>query len=256
VITCPHLKAEVDKADAAAKDAEATAKRAGPATKASTDLNAATLREFADNIRSNVPEVFRSYGVIACGAALGDTEFQKDFILQKQREICGEIESGKPGVIASVTADLAEDSAHAASTAIYYSLQCRIDYILETHLPSLTRDFAKAVDKALGEAYRLVFDVDILNSEGQIGGEDDPAFISDLAELKVSAGGCGYRRTESRGVFLNAMNSALPQMMGDDNEPGLCPRLRQFSGLTPSRKQIAPPGGQPSSRQKANGLQK
>jgi hypothetical protein len=236
VITCPNLKAEVEEADAAAKDAEATAKRAGPSTKASADLYAAALRELANNIRSNVPEELRSYGIVACGAALGDTDFQKDFILQKQHEICGDILNDKPGVIASVAADLAEDSAHAASTAIYYSLQCRIDYILETHLPSLTREFAKAVDKALGEAYHLVFDVDILSPEGQIDGEDDPAFISDLAGLKVSAGGCGYRRTELRGVFLNAMSSALPQMMGDDNEDGLWPSLAPVLGPNSFKK--------------------
>ena len=51
--------------------------------------------------------------------------------------------------IKSVSTKPAEDSAHAASTASYYSLQCRTDFLLKTHLPSLTRDLARAVDEAL-----------------------------------------------------------------------------------------------------------
>ena len=76
--------------------------------------------------------------------------------------------------IESVSIKLTVDSAHAASTAIYYSLQCRADFLLETHLPSLTRDLARAVDDALRGAYTKAFGFDILGPNGQCPGERDP----------------------------------------------------------------------------------
>jgi len=41
---------------------------------------------------------------------------------------CGDPESGDVGTIARVTDALAERSAHCAHTAIFYSLQSRVDY--------------------------------------------------------------------------------------------------------------------------------
>ena len=125
---------------------------------------------------------------------------------------------------------LAASSAHAASTAIYYSLQCRIDYLLETHLPALTRPLACAVDEALRRAYHLAFEVDLLDPVGQVPGQDDPTFLRDLARLKVSARGCGTRCTDRRAVFLTSLNNALPQLMGTDRTPALWPSLAPILG--------------------------
>ena len=60
----------------------------------------------------------------------------------------------------------AGESAHCASTAIYYSPQCRAEYLLGTHLPSETRALATKVDKALRKAYAQCFGTDLLKSEG------------------------------------------------------------------------------------------
>ena len=163
----------------------------------------------------------RAHGCIVCGAALGDDDFIADFLHTKQLEICGYIASSSPGTIISVVEALAASSAHAASTAIYYSLQSRIDYLLETHLPALTRPLARAIDEALRRAYLLTYQIDLLNPAGQVPDQDDPTFLRDLAGLKVSAGGCGYRCTERRAVFLTALNNALPQLMGTDHTPAL-----------------------------------
>ena len=81
---------------------------------------------------------------------MGDDAYVYDFLLQKERELCGDPESGDVGTIARVTAALAERSAHCAHTAIFYSLQSRVDYVLSAHLPSQTRRLAAAVDKARG----------------------------------------------------------------------------------------------------------
>ena len=165
----------------------------------------------ADDALKSVPEQHKAYGVKVCGAALGDKDFEAAFLKEKQLEI---VES-----IKSVSTKLAVDSAHAASTATYYSLQCRADFLLETHLPSLTRDLARAVDNALRGAYNKAFGFDILNPDGQCAGERDPTFLRDLAGLKAKAGGCGYRSTERRAVFLNTLNNTLPQMIGDGKHP-------------------------------------
>ena len=62
----------------------------------------------------------------------------------------------------------------------------------ETHLPSLTRNLTKGVDAALRRAYSMDFGADLLDPNGQVAGEQDPTFISDLIELKAKAGGGGY----------------------------------------------------------------
>jgi hypothetical protein len=66
--------------------------------------------------------------VKVCVVALGDKDFEAAFLEEKQAEIVYSIKSvfTKPAV----------GSAHVASTATYYSLQCRADFLLESHLPS------------------------------------------------------------------------------------------------------------------------
>jgi hypothetical protein len=125
---------------------------------------------------------------------------------------------------------MAANSAQSASTAIYYSLQCRVDFLLETHLPSLTRDLSREVDNALRGAYTSAFDIDILDPAGQTPGEADPTFLRDLTGLKAKAGGCGFRNTERRAVFLNTLNNVLPQMVGTAAAPGLWPSLAPILG--------------------------
>ena len=61
-------------------------------------------------------------------------------------------------------------------------------------------------------------------------------FLRDLAGLKVKAGGCGFRNTQRRAVFLNAMNNTMPQMIGDGVTPGLWPDLAPTLGANSFRK--------------------
>jgi hypothetical protein len=159
------------------------------------------------------PEQHKAYGMIDCCAALGDKCFEAGFLEEKQAEI---VES-----IKSVPTKPAADFAHAVGTATYYSLQCRADFLLETHLPSLTRDLARAVDDALRGAYTKALGFDIIDPNGQCPGERDPALLRDLAGLKTKAGGCGYRSTERRAVFVNTPSNILSQMIGDGSTPGL-----------------------------------
>jgi len=43
-------------------------------------------------MRATVPEVHRVYGIKGCGAAVGDGAYVQDFLLQKERELCGDPE--------------------------------------------------------------------------------------------------------------------------------------------------------------------
>ena len=97
-------------------------------------------------MRANAPEVHRACGTTGCGAAVGDDANVQDFLLQTERELCGDPEPGDVGTIARVTAALAERSAHCAHTAIFSSLQSLVDYVLSVHLPSQTRRLAAAID--------------------------------------------------------------------------------------------------------------
>jgi len=135
-----------------ASEAEAAAVDAPPATKAEAKAAAQLLAAAAEAMRATVPEVHRAYGITGCGAAVSDGAYVQDFLLQKERELCGDQESGEVETIARVTAALAERTAHCTHTAIFYSLESRMDYVLSVHLPSQTRRLAMAVDKALREA--------------------------------------------------------------------------------------------------------
>ena len=143
---------------------------------------------------------------------------------------CNDIDAAEPGVIASVVDHLSDESAHCASTAIYYSLQCRVEYLLGTHLPSETRGLANKVDEALRKAYARCFGIDLLNPEGTRSDQTDPTFYRDLMGLKTKAGGMGYRNTERRSLFVNALSSALPQMMGDGETAPLWASLGDILG--------------------------
>jgi hypothetical protein len=110
--------------------------------------------------------------VVLYGAALGDQDFELGFLQEKSAEIAKSIES--------VSTKLAVDSAPSASTAIYYSLQCRANFLLETHLHSLTRELAREVDDVLREADARALGIDNFDPAGQSEGEDDPTFLRDL----------------------------------------------------------------------------
>ena len=145
---------------------------------------------------------------------LGDDAYVQDFLLQKERELCGDPETGDVGTIARVTAALSERSAHCAHTAIFYSLQNRVDYVLSVHLPSQTRQLAAAVDEALRKAYARSLGADILNPAGDHPEQPDPTFTRDRFSLKHSLGGGGFRLTAGRIPFLNSLFSALPAISG------------------------------------------
>jgi hypothetical protein len=227
IITNPVEKLKVAAANAEAEAAAAKVKNAADDEKLAAKETAKAAAKAAKEAVASVAEHDKAYGVKICGAALGDEDYELEFLREKSEEITEAINS--------VSSKIAANSAQCASTAIYYSLQCRADFLLETHLPSLTRDLARAVDDALRGAYTRAFGVDILDPDGQTPGEADPTFLRDLAGLKAKAGGCGFRNTERRAVFLNTLNNVLPQMVGTDT-PGLWPALATILGADSFKK--------------------
>ena len=138
--------------------------------------------------------------MLTCGAALGDKEYVAAFLDAQAERLCNDHDSETPGLIPMITEALADESAQCASTAIYYSLQCRADFLLGMHLPSETRTLAAKVDDALRKAYARCFGADLLNAEGTWERQEDPTFHRDLMGLKASAGGgaIATQRVEQR----------------------------------------------------------
>ena len=229
-ITDPDRRAAVDDLEAKAAAAANNARSAPPGERESAEAAAAKAKEEAEAARADVPNECRAHGVITCGAALGDAPFIAAFLEDAANHLCNDIDAAEPGVIASVVDHLSDESAHCASTAIYYSLQCRVDYLLGTHLPSETRGLADKVDEALRKAYTRCFGIDLLNPEGTRSDQTDPTFCRDLMGLKAKAGGMGYRNTARRSLFVNALSSALPQMMGDGETAPLWASLGDILG--------------------------
>ena len=230
IITDPILRAQVEHAETLAGDAKAAAADAPPATKAEAKVAAQCLAAAAESMRAAVPEAHRAYGITGCGAALGDDAYVQDFLLQKERELCGDPETGDVGTIARVTAALSERSAHCAHTAIFYSLQNRVDYVLSVHLPSQTRQLVAAVDEALRKAYARALGADILNPAGDHPEQPDPTFTRDRFSLKHSLGGGGFRLTAGRIPFLNSLFNALPAISGSTAQAPLWPSLAHIVG--------------------------
>ena len=91
VITCPALRNKVTEAIAKAASTKIAADRAQPGEKAAAEAAARTAAHKAEELQDAVPEELRAYGITVCGAALGDDDYIKDFLLSKQTEICGDI---------------------------------------------------------------------------------------------------------------------------------------------------------------------
>jgi len=161
---------------------------------------------------------------------VGDDAYVQDFPLQKERELCGDPESGDVGTIARVTSALAERITHCEHTAIFYSPQSRVDYVLSVHLPSQTRRLAAAVDEALREVYARALGTDILNPEGDFPKQPDPTFTRDRFSLKHSQGGGDFRPAVKRIPFLNSLFSVLPAISGSLAQAPLWPSLALIVG--------------------------
>ena len=216
--------------------ATSEAKRAPPDRQAAAMEAADKAKQASNATRAAVPEHLRSYGVITCGAALGDKAFIAAFLDAQGKRRCNDADPMTPGVIPMIVDALADESAHCASTTIYYSLQSRADYLLGTHLPSETRTLAAKVDEALRKAYARCLSTDLLNPDGTWKSQEDPTFHRDLMGLKANAGGMGYRNTTRRALFINALANALPKMMGNERTKPLWPSLADALGADSFRK--------------------
>jgi len=232
IITDGVIKAQVEAAESLARSVAAGVEDVPRGERAAAKAAAEELAKAAAAMRAGVPEEHRAYGITGCGAAVGDDAFVEDFLLKKQVELCGDPETGAPGSIASVTASLSVRSAHCAHTAIFYSLQSRVDYLLAVHLPSQTRQLAAAVDASLRKAYAQALGADMLDPEGDFPGQRDPAFMAERFSLKASQGGAGYRITAERAPFLNSVLAALPRMSGTPTE---LPLWASLSGIIGDR---------------------
>ena len=183
------------------------------------------------------PPESRSYGLITCGAAVGARDFQLAYLEGEARRLCAEAS----GTIPRVVDHLLLESAHAASIALYLSLQCRIDYLCQTHLPSLTKALVQRVDEALQAAYSKVLGYDVLDPFGVPRPDGtrppkDPGFIRARARLKTKHGGIGFRPHDERYPFLNALHTTIPSMAGGACQAGLSKTASTLFNNAPTQR--------------------
>ena len=141
-----------------------------------------------------------SHGIWICGAAVGDDDYIEAKLEEAERELCGE-----EGTIMRLTSILAERDAHVAHTSLLYSLQCRADFLLATHLPSQTSKLASSIDEALVKAYAIAYNTNLFQPADD--DQEDRPFVPDLAALRIKYGGIGFRKTTERCPYLNAMSN-------------------------------------------------
>ena len=181
----PDFRAKAPGATAKIAAAAEAAAAASPENATAAAATAAEAKEAAEEARRGVPRSARAHGAWICGAALGSEGYIKAKLKEVQIRLCGQEDSD--GAFLTTLKELSDADPHAAHSAIHYSLQSRVDYLLETHLPDHTRDLAEAVDAVLRKCYLVCFGTDLLESEGQSGSlyQDDPSFV--LISLLVSS---------------------------------------------------------------------
>ena len=81
VITDPETRDRVKAADDLARGMAAAARVAPPELRAAAEAEARSLATAASEMREGTPEGHRAYGIIGCGAAVGDDAFIADFLL-------------------------------------------------------------------------------------------------------------------------------------------------------------------------------
>ncbi len=148
------------------------------------------------------------FGVEICGSPIGHPEFRKHYINAYAENVIATIES--------TNNKISEINKHAALIATNLSFQNRFDYISDINLPSETLIARASIDLTLRHLYNhnlgcKVFDVDNTLQ--------DPTFVADRAQLRLSDSGVGYRPLQGRFNFLNMMNRIIPNIP-DVNEDG------------------------------------
>ena len=201
-----------------AEEAAEEARTAPPSRKAVAETAAAAAKTVAADARTAVPEAHRAYGIVSCGAAIGDDLFVANYLQREEMRLVARIHD--------TTESLVIENAQAAHIAIHQSLQSRADYLLATHFPSETRCLAEAVDLALRDARRRTYGTDLWDTAPLWPNQLDTEFTKDRAELRVKDGGLGARETSERALFLNTMCNIAPAIAGTTDQQSLWPTLR------------------------------
>ncbi len=141
------------------------------------------------------------FGVWICGAAIGDDGYVAAKLDEIEMELCEKLRT--------LAKTLAAADAQVAHAVLRQSIITRIDYILSTHRPSLTRKLAHAMDETIRDCCLEIYGCDLLRDQEFPDNLKDESLTSERVQLKISQGGGGLRLTEPRALFLNSMSLAL-----------------------------------------------
>ena len=159
----------------------------------------------------------KHFGIEVGGAALStDPIFIRFWLRAKAKSICD--------VIESVSKDLSMIDAQSAHAVNVTSMQTLADYVMATHLPSDTREFAATVDEAMRTAHARASGTDLLSPGGHSHNDtspEDPTLVRDRSLLKAKAGGAAFRPLHSRMHSLNSILNSVPQMIDSNSKSGV-----------------------------------
>ena len=158
-------------------------------------------------------------GLVFGGCPIGSDRFVTLWLEKATTEICSDI---KQTVTTLSSVDVS--TAHAATT---YSLCTKMDWIIQTNKPSLTRPYAKQVDAALLEAFETI-------STSLPKDDIDPSFTFDRLQLRLKDGGAGIRLPSSTidHAYVNTINMVSPILVGGPlrHQLGIAPGLEDALG--------------------------
>jgi hypothetical protein len=173
----------------------------------------------------------KAYGIVTCGAPIGDADFVREWLHREALTIAEKIDE--------VSKKVSSIDPHSCTAITVYSLQSLADYILATNLPSEVTQFVAIVDAAIERAHKRGHGIDLLDPTECHPKDTTPTdvnFISDRSKLRASRGGAAIRCLSDRHLFLNSICNVIPQFLDrTDKEgsttPGLFPHLATVLGV-------------------------
>jgi len=176
----------------------------------------------------DLPDGDRAYGVIICGAAVGEAAFEQAYIDKLTSQLCGKVVDGVrvPGSMESLASQLTVLDSQSASCVAFYSLQTRVDFYKAVHNPTFTANLDVEYNSAMERIYSKIYGVNLLDRSGHTPNLKGPSLVADRFLSKTAYGGGGYRHVGLRICFANSLVRCLPQLLV------YFPKLTQLIGAT------------------------
>ena len=173
-------------------------------------------------------------GFVCYGVAIGSTEFVKAFLSEKVDTLIGEIDK---------VMDLLKGDNQSAWILLSTALSQQLDYSLALQYPSDILESANLLDARLWSALEQVCGQHIPKTDEGLGIEcvvelrnvpqlAGKSYQSWMVRQPIKLGGLGLRSLVETcpAAFLGGVEMALPHMVGEEGDTGICPQLEGVVG--------------------------